>query len=135
MSLNPRELRALTATEQSLSASAPDLASLLAMFNRLAEGEAMPVRRPSRRRLPREAPARGIRPRRDVRGYPHAPQRRTLQRFSQMCLVLWVAVSAALVALAVTLSGYGPRACPGSRAAAACCQAQHPAASARCHPL
>lgn len=133
MSLNSREQRALTVIEQSLSASAPELASLVSMFNRLAEGEAMPVRRRDPGRLPRGAG--GSRPRRGTRGYPGAPQVRALQRFSQMCLVLWVAVSAGLVALAVTLSGYGPRSCQVSPAAA-CCQMPHPAASgARCHRL
>lgn len=134
MSLNSREQRALTVIEQSLSASAPELASLLSTFNWLADGEAMPVRRRSRRRLPRAARARGSRPRRGTR-YPPAPQVRALQRFSQMCVVLWVAVSAALVAVAVTLSGYSPRACQVS-SAAACCQVPHSAASAaRCHRL
>lgn len=133
MSLNSRERRALTAIEQSLSATAPELESLLAMFNRLVEGEAMPVRRRNRRRLPPAARGRRSRPRRATGPYGRASGFCALERFSHACVVLWLAVSAALVAVAVALSGVGPRACPVSWASG-CCQTAHPAASgAPCH--
>jgi hypothetical protein len=46
VSLSVREQRTLRRIAAELAASAPELASILGVFNRLAWGEAMPARQP-----------------------------------------------------------------------------------------
>jgi hypothetical protein len=111
MSFNSWERRALARIEQSLSASAPVLVSMLAIFNRLTAGEDMPAHTRIRRRLLGWRSRRGRRQLSSPR-YQQARQLRALQRLSRACLVLWVVFSVGMVTLAVVLSGVGPQTCP-----------------------
>ena len=65
MRLDARERRVLNSIADDLTASAPELASRLAVFNRLAYGEQMPVNRGAKVEGRRER--RGARPRRGYR--------------------------------------------------------------------
>ena len=133
MSLSPKEQQALASMEDGLADSDPKLASLLATFARLASDEEMPVRekiRATRHRATR-------RPRRNVSQRP-GTARRDIRRLclrlgwpQTMLLLLWLAVTIALVAVALVLnrgSSNGP--CPEAWAAAACTR-QTPAHSPR----
>jgi len=116
MSLSPKEQQALASMEDGLAGSDPKLASLLATFARLASDEEMPVREKNRairhratRRPHRNQSQRRGNARRDVRrlglrlGWP------------QTMLLLWLAFTIALVAVALILnrdSHNGP--CTGS---------------------
>lgn len=113
MSFNSWEQRTLADIEENLSASAPELASLLAIFNRLTAGEDMPAHARAPRHLLGARPRRGCRRPSSPR-YQQARQLRALQRLSRACLVLWVIFSAGMVTIAVVLSGVGSQACPAS---------------------
>ena len=123
MSLDSWERRSLAALEESLSASAPELESLLAMFNRLTASEAMPshakirwLPRGHRPRQPRRLPRARLLRRRRTRRLPRAPlylrQRRSsvLERWWKAYLAIWVIFFVGLVATAVALSSAGPQA-------------------------
>ena len=105
MSLSPKEQQALAFMEDGLAGSDPELASLLATFARLASDEEMPVRekiRASRHRATRRPhhnqSQRRSNVRRDVR-------RRFLRLgWQQTMLLLWLAVTIALVAVALILN-------------------------------
>jgi hypothetical protein len=117
MSLNAREQRTLAAIEDRVSGSDPELASLLATFTRLTSGEEMPAREqiPAGRRLPgalRQRRSRQQPPSGPL--CPHARQLHELRGWSLACLLLWLAISAGMVAAAVALGGGGPQVCPSS---------------------
>jgi hypothetical protein len=112
MSLNAWEQDALDSIKNGLADSDPALVARLAMFTRLASGEAMPVRekihaaskrmtrRPDRRPPARRAPARKTTARRTGRVY----QRLGLQ---WTMLLVWLVTTTALIAAALASSRVG----------------------------
>jgi hypothetical protein len=107
MSLSGHDQRALDLISDRLAGSDPRLAGLLGIFTRLTAGEEMPaaeqirpglpapafrVRRPQRRPCGRRTPRRG---------------RRVLSRDGAM-LLLWLAISVTMIAVAVVLSAGSP---------------------------
>src|SRR5215470_15821947 len=105
MSLSPKQQQALASIEDGLAGSDPKLASLLATFARLALDEEMPVRagiRATRHRAVR----RRHRHQRRRRGHARRDARRLCLRLGwpQTMLLLWVAVTTALVAVALILN-------------------------------
>lgn len=107
MSLSAWEQHALDSIKDGLAASDPRLASLLSEFSRLASGEEMP---------PREAirvgPWRAARRLRRKRRRHRADQvSRHVQRVRQLlgsrrpALLLWLAITAILIAVALALNG------------------------------
>jgi len=105
MSLNAWEQDALDSIRDGLADSDPALAARLAMFTRLASGEAMPAREKlqaaSRRVVQRGAGrSRGL--------YRRLGLQRTM-------LLVWLVTTLTLIAAALTSSrGDGPRTCTGS---------------------
>jgi hypothetical protein len=130
MSLSAREQQALDSIEGGLAGSDPELVSLLATFARLASGEEMPVHEETRV-LGRHA-TRPLRNRRPRRGNVHRTRRLCPHLGLQQTIVLlWLAVTIAVVAVALVLSrGSGNRPCPQAWAAVVCTQ-QAPAHSPR----
>lgn len=100
MSLSAREQQELDSIEDEIAGSAPGLATLLATFTRLTAGEELPAReqlkgasrRPGRRRRPSVASR--------YHGGP-APS------LSLAAVLLWLAVSVALIVTALALSRGG----------------------------
>src|SRR5215467_13259169 len=130
MSLSAGEQQALDSIESGLAGSDPGLVSLLAIFARLASGEEMPVHEEIRV-LRRRATHRPLRNRRPRRGHVHRDGRSLHLGWQQTILLLWLAVTIAMVAVALVLnrgSGNGP--CPEAWAAAVC-TGQAPAYSPR----
>jgi hypothetical protein len=101
MSLTEPETQALGFIEHGLAGSDPRLASMLNIFSRLAAGEEMPAREKTRaRRHPRQ----GI----------TLPQPRRLYArlgWQQAMLLLWVVITAGLLAVALVLDTSGNKAC------------------------
>ena len=130
MSLSAGEQQALDSIESGLAGSDPGLVSLLATFGRLASGEEMPVHEEVRV-LRRRATRRPLRNRRPRRGHVHRDGRSLHLGWQQTILLLWLAITIALVAVALILnrgSRNGP--CPEAWGAAVCTQ-QAPAHSPR----
>jgi hypothetical protein len=134
MSLSRWEQQALDSIADGLGGSDPKLASLLATFARLASGEEMPVREKSQV-LQRHATRR-----------PHgngSPRRGKVHRTRRLCprlglqqtiVLLWLAVTIALVAVALVLSrGSGNGPCTEAWGAMVCTQ-QAPAQGASAGP-
>jgi len=114
MSLNEPETQALGSIEHGLAGSDPRLASMLTIFSRLAAGEEMPAREKTRVRRGRPAAHRPRRARRHPRQGIALPQARRLYPrlgLQQAMLLLWVVVSAALLAIALVLNTSGHKAC------------------------
>lgn len=113
MSLNEQEVRVLDCIADGRTSSDPRLGSLLMTFSQLASGQEMPVhekigtnrrhRRPSRRSRSGHA-GRRLRP-----GSHRAGTLRAV--------LLWVVLSAGLIAVALIIIPSGPRTCVESRAA------------------
>jgi hypothetical protein len=105
VSLSAWEQRTLSCIADELAASDPKLASILAVFNRLTRGEAMPARQH----------VAGIR--REV-GRSRRSRRRIWKRCCQVCLkvrvtwpaIAWILITVALITAALVLShiGHGP---------------------------
>ena len=113
MSLNQPETQALGAIADGLAGSDPRLASMLAIFSRLAAGEQMPARQTTRARRRRPAAHRPRRARRHPRRGTAFPQPRRLDArrgWQQAMLVLGAVISAALLT-ALILSAGGPTTC------------------------
>ena len=91
MSLTELERQALGSIEDGLAGSDPGLASMLNIFSRLTADEEMPAREKIRIRHGRAAASR---PR-------HA------RRQQQAMLLLWIVISAALLAIALVLNASG----------------------------
>src|SRR5215831_20062728 len=130
MSLSAGEQQALNSIESGLAGSDPGLVSLLATFARLASGEEMPVHEEIRV-LRRRATHRPLRHRRPRRGHVHRDGRSLHLGWQQTILLLWLAVTIALVAAALVLnrgSRNGP--CPEAWGAVVCTR-QAPAHSPR----
>jgi len=114
MSLNETERQALGSIEDGLAGSDPMLASMLNIFSRLVAGEQMPADekiRVRRGRLAARRPRRTQRyPRRSVvvlqprRPYPRPGWQRAI-------LLLWVVISAGLLAIALVLDTSSHKAC------------------------
>ena len=105
MSISAKEQQALASIEDGLAGTDPKLASLLATFARLALDEEMPVRagiRATRHRAAR----RPHRHQSQRRGHARRDARRLCLRLGwpQTMLLLWLAVTTALVAAALTLN-------------------------------
>ena len=94
MSLNPWEEQALESISDRLTKTDPKLATLLDTFSRLTAGEHMPVRETVRRRPRRQPARRARRARRHVQRTGPGPA----------MLLLWLAISLTLIAVAVVLS-------------------------------
>jgi Protein of unknown function (DUF3040) len=117
MSLNEPHRQALGSIEDRLAGSDPRLASMLNIFSQLAAGEEMPAREKipvQRRRSAAHRPRRTRRHPRSGRALPQ-PHRLYLYLGSQQAmLLLWVVISAGLLAVALVLNNSGPRANGGS---------------------
>jgi hypothetical protein len=114
MSPTELETQALGSIEHGLAGSDPSLASMLNIFSRLAAGEEMPAREKIRVRRGRSAAHRQRRARRHPRRGTALPQaRRLYQRlgWQQAMLLLWVVISAGLLAVALVLNNSGHKAC------------------------
>jgi hypothetical protein len=110
MSLNEPQMQALGWIEDSLAGSDPRLASMLNIFSRLAAGEEMPAGEKIRVRRGRPAAPRPRRARRHPRRDAALPQPRRLYRrlgLQQAMLLLWVVISAGLLAVALVLNTSG----------------------------
>ena len=110
MSFTEPEMQALGWIADGLAGSDPRLASMLNIFSRLAAGEEMPARENSRVRRGRPAARR---PRR-ARRHPHRgtvfPQALRLYPHLGLPLamvLLWVVISAGMVAVALVLNTSG----------------------------
>jgi hypothetical protein len=114
MSLNEPQRQALGSIEDGLAGSDPRLASMLNIFSRLAADEEMPVREKIRVQRGRTAAHRRRRarwhPRRGI-ALPQARRRYPRLGWQQAMLLLWVVISAALVAVALVLNTSGHKAC------------------------
>ena len=114
MSFTELERQALGSIEHGLAGSDPMLASMLNIFSRLAAGEEMPVREKIRVGRGRLAARRPHRARRRPRRGMTLPQARRLYRhlgWQQAMLLLWVVISAGLLAVALVLNSSGHKAC------------------------
>src|SRR5215813_248131 len=100
MSLSAGEQQALNSIESGLAGSDPGLVSLLAAFARLTSGEQMPVHEEIRV-LRRRATRRPLGNRRPRRGDVHRDGRSLRLGWQQTILMLWLAVTIAMVAAAV----------------------------------
>jgi hypothetical protein len=113
MSLNEPEMQALGWIQDGLAGSDPRLASMLSIFSRLAAGEEMPAREkiPVRGRPAADRPRRARRhPRRDI-ALPQARRLYPRLGLQQAMLLLWVVISAGLLAIALVLSTRGHKGC------------------------
>ncbi|HEY1641016.1 MAG TPA: hypothetical protein VGG35_10035 [Streptosporangiaceae bacterium] len=100
MSLTGREERILDSIRDRLTSSDPGLAQIMGTFARLTADEEMPARQHVRHRRGRlsSRPGRGLRAGRRM-------------RIGSALMLVWLAVSIALISLAVVLSS-GSRTCP-----------------------
>ena len=110
MSLTELERQALGSIADGLAGSDPRLASMLTIFSRLAAGEEMPAREKTRVRRGRPAahhPRRAWRhPHRDI-VFPQARRLYPQLGLPLAMLLLWVVISAGMVAVALVLNTSG----------------------------
>jgi hypothetical protein len=110
MSISEREQETLESIREGLARSAPKLASMLAIFSRLTADEQMPVREPVRRAV------RGLGTSATVAAGLMGAGRARLGLAGRW---LWLVVTVALLAMALTLShAIRSSPCPVSRAPA-----------------
>jgi hypothetical protein len=100
MSLNEPQRQALGSIDDGLASSDPRLASMLNIFSRLAAGEEMPVG--EKIRVP---PGQSL---------PQARRRYPRLGWQQAMLLLWVVISAGLLAVALVLNTSGHTGCSGA---------------------
>jgi hypothetical protein len=100
MSLTGREERILDSMRDRLASSDPGLAQIMGTFTRLVAGEEMPARQHLRHRRPRMSGRNGRRQRAGRR-----------LRIGSALMLVWLAVSIALISLAVAFSS-GSATCP-----------------------
>ena len=108
MSLSAWEQDALDSIKNGLADSDPALVAQLAMFTRLACGEAMPVRdklQSASRRMARRRPARQA-PDRPTRA-PRAGRMRQRLGLSRTMLLVWLVTTTALIATALASNRVG----------------------------
>jgi hypothetical protein len=117
VSMSAHDRNELGAIEEELAASEPKLAAMLSTFSRLAAGEAMP----GRERIEAGQPptviqsAFGLAPRRPGPLRREASSSTRRHRLAGWVVVVWLAMSFALIAIAVALNQTGARAsCTGS---------------------
>jgi hypothetical protein len=107
VSLNARDRQALESIEARLSGSDPKLASMLHAFSRLTAGEAMPEPESAHRSVGRA-----------MRIW-RTPRRRLLRwsrwHRARLLVCLWLAISLALITVAVVLSRASPGSCASLR--------------------
>jgi len=96
MSQNEPEMQDLGGLEEGLAGSDPRLASMLNIFSRLAAGEEMPVREKIRVRRGRPAAH-----------HPRRARRHPRLGLQQAMLLLWVVITAAVLAVALVLNTSG----------------------------
>jgi hypothetical protein len=126
MSLSAREQQALDSIEGGFAGSDPGLDALLATFARLAAGEEMPVHEQIRV-LRRHATRRPLRNRRPRRGNGRRDGRGLRPGGQQAIVLLWLAVTIAVVAVALVLSrGGGTGPCPQGWGAVVCARQAPP---------
>ena len=110
MSLNEPQRQALGSIADGLAGSDPRLASMLNIFSRLAAGEEMPVREKIRVQRGRTAAHRPRRarwhPRRGI-ALPQARRRYPRLGLQQAMLLLWVVITAGMLAVALVLNTSG----------------------------
>jgi len=114
MSLTEPERQALGCIKDGLAGSDPRLASMLNIFGRLAAGEEMPTREMIRARRGRPAAHRPRRARRHPRRGTALPQARRLYPrlgWQQAMLLLWVVITAGMLAVALVLNTSAHNAC------------------------
>jgi hypothetical protein len=114
MSLTELDRQALASIEHGLAGSDPRLASMLNIFSRLAVGEEMPADEKIRVRGGRLAAHRQRRARRHRRPGADLPQARRLSPrlgWQQPMLLLWVVITAGLLAVALALNTGDHNAC------------------------
>jgi hypothetical protein len=107
MSLTEPDRQALGSIADGLAGSDPTLTSMLTIFSRLTAGEEMPAREKTPVRRGRTAAHRPRRTRRHPRRGTALPQpRRRYARLGrqQAMLLLWAAISAGLLAVALVLN-------------------------------
>jgi hypothetical protein len=114
MSLTEPETQALGFIEHGLAGSDPRLASMLNIFSRLAAGEEMPAREKTRARgggpgSRRPPPALGH-PRQGI-ALPQARRLYARLGWQQTRLLLWVVITAGLLAVALVLNTSGNKGC------------------------
>ena len=116
MSLNEPKMQDLGGIENGLAGSDPRLASMLNIFSRLAAGEEMPVRENIRvrRRRPAAPPRRARRHPRRGAALPRARRLYPRLGLQQAVLLLWVVITAGMVAVALVLNTSGHQACTRS---------------------
>ena len=109
MSQNEPEMQDLGGLKEGLAGSDPRLASMLNIFSRLAAGEEMPAGENIRVRRGRPAARRPRRARRHPRGIALPQARRLYPRLGlqQAMLLLWVVITAAVLAVALVLNTSG----------------------------
>ena len=122
MSLSKWERQALGAIEDGLARSDPALASRLGIFSQLAFGKEMPTRGKIgalRRRAARRRSRPGRHPGQDT---VVAQARRLYQRLGQQraAYLLWLVISAGLIAVALALNTGGGHVTCGQLLTAAC---------------
>jgi len=114
MSLSAWEQHALDSISDGLADSDPELATLLATFTRLESGEEMPAREnilAGSWRVARRPHRSRRHPRRGTPRWP-APRAHRYLGLHRAAVVLWLLITAALIAVAVALSsGGGQGAC------------------------
>ena len=96
MSQNEPEMQDLGGLKEGLAGSDPRLASMLNIFSRLAAGEEMPVREKIRVRRGRPAAH-----------HPRRARRHPRLGLQQAMLLLWVVITAAVLAVALVLNTSG----------------------------
>jgi hypothetical protein len=114
VSVSERERQALGSIEHDLAGSDPALASMLGIFSRLTSSEVMPADEKIRIRGGRPAAYHPRRARRHPRqGIALSQPRRLYARlgWQQAMLLLWVVISAGLLAVALVLNNCGHKAC------------------------
>jgi hypothetical protein len=123
MSLSPWEQDALDSIKNGLADSDPGLVARLAMFTRLASGEAMPVR-DTLQAVSQRVVRRGA-----------GRSRRMYQRLNlgRAMLLVWLVTTLALIATALATSRASAGTCPGS-AFASCDRATTAPQTARPFP-
>jgi hypothetical protein len=122
MSISERERQTLESIENGLVRSAPELASMLAIFTRLTANEKMPARRPVQR-------ASSLRTVAGLTVGPPPPERPRRIRLGRVTgRWLWLAIAVALLALTVILGhGTGRAACTATWVTATCHHVPAPA--------
>jgi hypothetical protein len=113
MSLSAWEQQALDSIRDGLSGSDPALAAMLVSFTRLADGEEMPAREKVRTGS-RRATCRPRRRRRTGRTARIASRTGRRLGYGGIALLLWLAMTAGLIAVGLVFSRDGGGTCTGS---------------------